>query len=196
MKKSILSLLIVGGLLFSSFTTLSIEPGGISRLQVTIFNPNAFSLTNATWTDNLSAVQPGIMIANPANVSNSCGGPVIAAPGATTLSLSGGTVPPQSGVTPGSCTVGVDVTSTTPGNLINTIPAGALRSNGDGGTITNTTPASATLHVGTIRPPTLGKSFSPSTMLVGQVSQLAIRIRNNDLGTALTGASVTDPLPA
>jgi uncharacterized repeat protein (TIGR01451 family) len=89
----------------------------------------------------------------------------------------------------------VNVTSTTPGNLINTIPAGALRSTGDGETITNTTPASATLHVGLIQAPTLSKSFSPNTMLVGQTSQLTIRIRNNDLDTALTQASLTDQLP-
>jgi LPXTG-site transpeptidase (sortase) family protein len=217
MNKSIFSLLICGGLVFStfmmgqtakaqgfsfpaemnkSFTPLSIEPGGTSRLAVTIFNPNGFTLTNASWTDNLSGVQPGILIANPVNVTNSCGGSVTAVPGGTTLSLSGGTVPAQVGATPGSCTVSVDVTSTTPGNLINTIPAGALTSSGDGGTITNTTPASATLRVSTIRSPSLNKSFSPTTMLIGQISQLTIRIRNNDLNIALTQASLTDSLPS
>ncbi len=217
MNKSILSLLLVGGLVVStfatgqtvqaqqlsfpaqinkSFTPLTIEPGGTARLLVTIFNPNVFPLTSATWTDHLTGVQPGIFIANPANISNTCGGTVTAAPGATTLSLSGGTVAAQSGVTPGSCTVSVDVSATTTGNLINTIPANALSSDGDGGTVTNTTPASATLHVDLLRPPTLSKSFSPNTMLVGQTSRLTIRIRNNDLGTALAQASLTDQLPA
>jgi len=216
MNKSILSLLIVGGLIFStfpggqivqaqglsfpaemnkSFTPFSIEPGGISRLQVTIYNPNGFELTNAAWTDYLTGVQLGIYIASPANISNTCGGTVTAVPDATTLSLSGGTVPAQAGVTPGSCTVSVDVTSTTTGNLINTIPARSLSSTGDGGTITNTTPASATLHVGLIQAPTLSKSFSPNTMLVGQISQLTIRIRNNDLDSALTQTSLIDELP-
>src|SRR6266498_2346122 len=122
MNKSILSLLMIGGLIFStfggtqtvsaqqipfpaqmnkSFTPLSIEPGGISRLQVTVYNPNLFQLTNAAWTDNLMGIQPGIFIANPANVSYSCGGSVSAAPGSTVLSLSGGTVAPQTGSTPG-----------------------------------------------------------------------------------------------
>lgn len=217
MNKSILSFLIVGGLVFSlaglgqsvqaqglsfpaemnkSFTPLSIDQGGTSRLQVTVFNPNNFPLLNASWTDNLTSVQPGIQIANPPNVSNGCGGSVTAAPGATVLSLSGGTVPAQTAAAPGSCSVSVDVTSTTPGNLINTIPAGALASTSDGGTITNTTPASATLHVNVVRSPTLSKSFSPTTMLVGQTSQLAIRIRNTDLTTALTQTSLTDQLPA
>ncbi len=205
MNKSILTLLICGGLIFStlaagqtvqaqgfsfpaqmnkSFNPLHIEPGGISRLEVTVYNPNAFALTDATWTDNLVFIQPGIAIANPPNVSNTCGGTVTAIPGGTLLALSGGTVPMQTSATPGSCTVSVDVTSTTFGNMINTIPAGTLNSNGSGGTITNTTPASATLHVGAITPPSINKTFTPNTMLVGQTSQLTIRIRNNDLDTS------------
>ena len=123
MNRSIFSLLIVGGLIFSlfaggqtvqaqglsfpaqmnkSFTPLSIEPGGVSRLEVTIYNPNVFELTSASWTDDLDGVQPGILIANPANVSNTCGGTVSAPSGGTSLSLSGGTVPPQVGSNPGS----------------------------------------------------------------------------------------------
>ncbi|HEU0297380.1 MAG TPA: sortase [Anaerolineales bacterium] len=217
MNKSILALLISGGLIFSttlagqtvqaqglsfpaemnkSFIPLSIEPGGTARLTVTIYNPNAFPLIDASWIDNLSGVQPGILIASPVNVSNTCGGSVTAVPGGTTLSLSGGTVPAQTGVTPGWCTVLVDVTSTTPGNLINTIPAGALTSSGGGNTITNTTPASATLYVDIIQSPTLNKSFSPTTMLIGQTSQLRIRIRNNDLDRALTQVTLTDSLPS
>src|SRR5688500_17869905 len=93
-----------------SFTPISIASGGVSRLRVTIFNPNPFQLTNASWTDNLVGVQPGISIANPVNLSNSCGGSVTAVPGGTSLSLSGGTVPAQVGTTPGSCTVSIDVT--------------------------------------------------------------------------------------
>ena len=109
-----------------SFTPISISSGGVSRLNVNIYNPNSFPLNNASWTDNLVGVQPGLTIANPANITNSCGGTVTAVPGATTLSLSGGTVAAQAGVTPGQCSVGIDVTSTTAGNLINTIPEGRL----------------------------------------------------------------------
>ncbi|HEX5840189.1 MAG TPA: class F sortase [Anaerolineales bacterium] len=216
MNKSILSLLICGGLIFStlvgqavqaqgfsfpaemnkSFRPLSIGPGETSRLQVTVYNPNPFDLTNAGWTDNLTAVQPGIFIANPVNLTNTCGGTVTAVPGGTTLSLSNGMVPAQAGAIPGSCTVSVDVTSVTAGNLINTIPAGALSSTGENGPITNTTPASATLHVSLIRAPSVNKSFSPNTILVGQTSQVTVRIRNNDTLTALTQTSITDALPA
>jgi len=218
MHKSITALLLCGVLIGSSFLApgqivqaqglsfpaqmnksllpISISSGGVSRLSVTIFNPNVFQLTNASWTDNLVGVQPGLAIASPVGLTNTCGGTVTAVAGSTTLSLSDGTVPPQSGATPGSCTVSINVTSTTPGNLINTIPAGALSSTGNGGTVTNTTPASATLHVGSVQTPSVSKSFSPTTILVGQTSRLTIRIRNNDLTTALTQASLTDNLPA
>src|SRR5512139_2808456 len=114
MNKSVFAFLIGGGLIFSllgvgqraqaqgfsfpaqmnkSFNPLSIAPGGVSRLQVTVYNPNAFALTNASWTDDLASVQPGIVLANPVNVSNTCGGTVTAQPGGTTVRLSGGTVP-------------------------------------------------------------------------------------------------------
>jgi LPXTG-site transpeptidase (sortase) family protein len=178
------------------FSPISIAPGGISRLRVTVFNPNAFPLTQAAWADNLVGVQPGLSLANPVNMTNSCGGTVTAAPGATTFSLSGGTIPAQVGTTPGSCTVAVDVTSTTPGNLINTIPANALRSIGNGNPITNTTPASATLNVSAVQAPALSKRFAPSTIVIGETSRLTIAIRNNDPLNALTQASLTDELPA
>src|SRR6266540_2623209 len=131
-----------------SFAPISIASGGTSRLSVTIFSRNTFPLTNASWIDNLIGVQPGLTIANPVGLTNSCGGTVNATAGGTTLSLSGGTVPAQTGATPGSCTVSINVTSTTSGNLINTIPRNALTSTGPNGiNITNTTPASATLNV-------------------------------------------------
>jgi LPXTG-site transpeptidase (sortase) family protein len=219
MNKSIFTFIVCGALIFStlsmgqivhaqqdfsfpaqmnkSFLPLHIDPGGISRLSVSIFNPNFFALTNASWTDNLVSIQPGLSIANPPNVANTCGGTVTAVPGGTVLSLSGGTVPGQANAgSPGSCTVSVDVTSITSGNQINTIPANTLQSTGDLGPVTNTTPASATLHVGTIAPPSVSKSFSPNTILVGQTSRLTIRIRNNDPEAQLTQASITDNLPS
>ncbi|HEU0291726.1 MAG TPA: sortase [Anaerolineales bacterium] len=182
------------------FTPLQIDAGGVSVLRVTIFNPNSFQLTNAGWTDNLVSVQPGLFIATPAGVVNTCGGAVTATPGTTGLSLSGGTVPPQVGANPGECYVEINVSSVTSGNLINTIPANNLTSQGnDGGTIvniTNTTPASATITVIGVTPPSLSKGFSPNTIFVGEVSRLTITLNNNDSNTNLTGTSYMDTLPA
>ena len=183
------------------FTPDFIDAGDISKLRISIFNPNTFSLTNASWTDNLVAVQPGLRIANPANVTHTCGvGAVITAvPGTTTIALANGTVGAQLGLNPGECYVEVDITSTSPGARINTIPAGNLSSQGlDGGvpvSITTTTPASATLTVVAVSPPSLSKGFVPNTIFVGEISQLTIRVNNNDLDTDLTNATYTDTLP-
>ena len=179
-----------------SFSPISIASGGVSRLNVTIYNPNAYQLTNASWTDNLSGVQPGLSIASPVGLTNSCGGSVTAAAGSTTLSVNGATVPVQVGITPGSCTVSINVTSSTAGNLINTIPAGALTSTGEGVIITNTSPASATLNVAGIPVPSVSKSFSPATIWAGQIGQLSILIANHDPSATLTQASLVDSLPA
>jgi LPXTG-site transpeptidase (sortase) family protein len=179
-----------------SFSPISIAAGGVSHLRVTIFNPNAYPLTNASWTDSLIGVQPGLTIASPVGLTNTCGGTVTASAGSTFLSLRGGTVPAQSGITPGSCTVSVNITSTTLGNLINTIPAGALTSIGGGITITNTSPASATLNVSGTQPPSISKNFNPSTIWAGEINQLFIAIRNNEPSMSLTQASITDNLPA
>ncbi len=182
------------------FTPILIDAGGTSVLRVTVFNPNTFPLTNVSWTDNLVGVQPGLSIAPPGLLNSTCGNGVTAVPGTTTLSLSNGTVPAQALSTPGECYVEINVTSTTPGNLINTIPERNLNANGnDGGTpvtITNTTPASATLTVLSLLPPTLSKGFSPNTISMGNVSTLTITINNNDSDTNLTGTSFTDTLPA
>jgi LPXTG-site transpeptidase (sortase) family protein len=178
-----------------SFSPISIAAGGLSRLDVTIYNPNAFQLINASWTDNLIEVQPGLAIASPVGLTNSCGGFVTAVAGSTSFSLSGGTVPAQLGITPGSCTVSINVTATTAGNLINTIPAGALTSTGAGSSITNTSPASATLNVAGSPVPSISKSFSPGTIWVEGTSQLSIVIRNNEPITTLTQVSLTDTLP-
>ncbi len=173
-----------------TFSPISIAAGATSLLRVTIFNPNAFQLTSASWTDNLPT---GITVVGV--TSNTCGGTVTAPAGSTSISLSGGTVPAQSGSTPGSCTVSVNVTSTTAGTRINTIPVGALSSTGGGTSISNTSPASATLNVTAAGVPSVSKSFNPTSIWAGGTSQLSITITNG-ANTTLTQASLRDNLPA
>jgi LPXTG-site transpeptidase (sortase) family protein len=178
-----------------SFDPINVVAGQVSRLSVTIYNPNTFQLTDAAWTDDLIHIQPGISISNPVNLSNGCNGGVTAIAGQTSFSLSGGIVDPQVGPTPGECTVSIDVVSTTPGNQINTLEIGALSASGGGGEVHNTSPASATLQVSSVQPPSLSKLFNPTTIFVGANSRLTITLRNNDLVTALTKATFTDTLP-
>ena len=173
-----------------TFSPISIAAGASSLLRVTIFNPNPFQLTAASWTDSLPA---GITVVGV--TANTCGGTATAVAGSTSISLSGGTVPAQSGSTPGSCTVSVNVTSTTAGTRINSIPVGALNSTGGGNNISNTSPASATLNVTAAGAPSVSKNFNPSNIWAGGTSQLSITITNG-ANTTLTQASLRDDLPA
>jgi len=184
------------------FTPLQIDAGGVSVLRITIFNPNTFALTNVAFIDDLVGEQPGLFVAS-AGV-NTCGGSVtftrhVGDANDNIINLSGGNVPAQV-TNPGECYVEVNVTSTTAGNLINTIQVGELTANGIDGvtpvTVTNTSPASATITVIAVEPPSMSKTFSPNTIYVGETSQLTIRINNNDADTNLTNVSFTDNLPA
>jgi uncharacterized repeat protein (TIGR01451 family) len=179
-----------------SFTPISIIPGEISTLEIEIFNPNTYPLTNMSWTDNLVGVQPGMYIADNPNITNTCGGTVTANPGGTQISLSGGSVAAAVGLDFGSCLVRVDVSSITQGNLINRIPVGELQATGDAGSVSNTDPVEETLLVQSVDDPSVSKSFSPNTVWVGQSSQMTITVRNNDNTVTLTEVSLVDNLPA
>jgi LPXTG-site transpeptidase (sortase) family protein len=182
-----------------SFDPINITPGDISRLSVSIYNSNAFELDNAAWVDNLANIQPGLYIANPANVyTTGCGTtPIVTAVfGSSMLSLSGAIVPAKVGQTNGTCTVQVNVSSITPGNLINTIPGGVLTAvkGGSTETVSNTDPASATLNVDILVQPSVTKSFNPNTIWVGQTSRLTIAILNGDPTHTLTHLFLSDDL--
>ena len=179
-----------------SFLPISIIPSEISTLEIEIFNPNLYELTDMSWIDNLVAVQPGIYIADDPNITNTCGGDLTADPGGTTISLTGGSVDAATLLENGSCLVRVDVSSITPGNLINRIPVNALTATGDQGvTVTNTSPVEETLNVTAVQTPSIVKGFAPNTIWVGQTSVLTINITNNDSKVTLTEAALTDTLP-
>jgi len=193
------------------FTPIAIASGGTSTLKVSVFNLNANPLTDATWADTFPA---GMTIADDPNINvQNCGSYTLTDGGGTSLEagdnsimLADATVPAQlpSGL-PGECYVEVDVTSTTPGNLINTIPANELESytidpgdTADPPTpvlISNTTPASATLNVIGVESPSLSKAFAPNTVFVGETSTLTITIHNNDDDYPLTEVTMFDVLP-
>lgn len=172
-----------------------IIPGGVSRLTITISNPNSFPLTLGSpgLTDEL----PEDVIFDPINPdpSTDCDEGLMSVSGST-LSISGGTVPAKSGETDGQCNISISVTSTVPGNHINTIPAEnlhATKSDDSTVTVTNDEEASATITV--VQPPSLGKSFTPNVIVEGGISRLNITLTNNDAETELTGVTYTDELP-
>lgn len=106
-----------------SFTPASIAPGGASTLTVTLTNGNASAITGVAFSDTYPAGMTNAGVPNPVTT---CGpGVATAAPGpaGASLSLSGGTIPPN-----GSCTVSVTVTAGGAGPYLNDLPAGAVTS--------------------------------------------------------------------
>ncbi|MCZ2288538.1 MAG: carboxypeptidase regulatory-like domain-containing protein, partial [Anaerolineales bacterium] len=126
---------------FNPSTVLTTQP---SVLTITIKNTSNIPVSNMGLADNLPGTLPdGLEVANPANVTNTCGGTVTANPGSQTVQLVGGSLA-ELGNPGDTCAITVNVISTRPGVYINTIPSGALTS--DGG-ITNNDPATDTLTV-------------------------------------------------
>src|SRR5207249_4267616 len=84
-------------------------------------NPNATTtLTNLLFIDTLS----GLVVAGPNGVTNTCGGTVVAVPGAPLITLINSTLAPGA-----SCTLTVNVTATSPAAGLITNSTGALTSN-------------------------------------------------------------------
>jgi large repetitive protein len=166
-----------------SFSPSTIAANTVSTLTILVSNANLQGLTTLAFSDTLPA---GVVIANPANVSTTCGSGVpIATPGGITLGLSAAAVPAS-----GSCTVTASVTGASPGVFTNIIPAGAVTTANAGGNV-----ASATAQLTILQGPTINKSFSPSSIASGGTSTLTISIVN-PTGVAINNANVTDNLPA
>lgn len=168
-----------------SFNPASITIGGVSLLSVVISNPNVIALTGASLTDSYPAGLTNT--ASPSGIITGAGciGTVTANAGGSGFSLSGATIPAS-----GTCTVSVNVTFASAGSYTNTIPAGALTNSRN---VTNTIPASATLNQAAIQPPSVTKTFTPSTLQQGGIATLALTLVNGST-TNLTGIAFTDTL--
>ncbi len=164
-----------------AFGASSIAVGGTTTLTFMITNPavNPGTLTTITFIDSLPS---GMVVATPNGVSNTCSGSVTAVAGSGTVSLGGASVAPGN-----TCQVVVNVTATTSGVKNNSVTV----SSGNGGT-GNTANASITVAT----PPTLSKSFGAMSIPVGGTTSLTFMITNPNSGTALSGISFTDTLPA
>ncbi|WP_345251326.1 Calx-beta domain-containing protein, partial [Kangiella taiwanensis] len=105
-----------------AFAPNPIDFNGISTLTITLTNTNNFeAILQADFVDNLPA---SVVLATPANASDTCGGTgtLTALDGASSITLgSGATIPANS-----SCTITADVTSGTAGTHTNQLPAGTL----------------------------------------------------------------------
>jgi uncharacterized repeat protein (TIGR01451 family) len=123
-----------------AFNPASISSGSNSTLTITLTNNGSSVATLiAPFVDTLPA---GVTVAAIPNVGGTCTGAVTASAGASTVTYANGATIPASG----SCTITVDVTSSTAGNHVNTINPGGLQTNYG----VNPTPGTSTLTVYTL----------------------------------------------
>lgn len=147
-----------------------------------------FTIDNSAETlaaDSLAFVDPlptGLLVASTPNVSNACGGTLSAGAGASSISLSGGSVAAGA-----QCTISVDVASDTPGTF-NNVTGDLTSSLGNSGT------ASAALEVAEI--PVFSKSFTPDAIEAGQTSRLTFIIDNSANSVQADSLAFVDPFPA
>jgi uncharacterized repeat protein (TIGR01451 family) len=175
----------------TSFSVISVTPGQVSRLRITVTNPASLAteLTSVGLTDNLPSGLQIAPIPNPSLTASggSCTGTINALAGANSFSLSGGSF--SSGAV---CVIEVDVSPIAIGSLLNTIPIGAL-SNAQGRS--NQNAASATLLSSGNADVSVTKNDGVSNVIVGATSVYTITIRNASSILSVAGLPVEDSQP-
>ena len=180
---------LVAPVISKQFAPNPILVDGTSTLSFTITNPNPNDqLTSVAFADTYPA---GVVNATSPSTSTTCGGTVTALAGAGTIDFSGGTI---SGG--GSCTVQVDVTSSTEGSYANTSGNVSAAIVGNGNT------ASDTLIVEPVRPSisvlkrVSTSATGPWTTFVAVSAGVDIYYQftvENTGDVALTSVNITDP---
>ncbi len=163
-----------------TFAPDTIGPGSVTTLTFVMTNQDPMEVTTLAFTDTLPA---GVTLATPANAGTDCVDATLgAADGGSTVTFSGGRLPGF-----GSCTVTVDVTSSTVG--VHTNVSGDLTSSfGNSGNATDD------LTVATNRPG-FSKSFAPSAIGLGGRSTLTFTIDNSANPALVFFVSFMDNLP-
>jgi hypothetical protein len=177
-----------------AFSTSSVVPNGTATLTITLNNSNAAATGTMTvssaFTDTLPTSNLGqaMTIASTSSLATTCAGAVTStavgvSPASVTLAA-GSTIPA------GGCTISVDVKvgSSVNSTYVNTIPAGALVTNAGN----NAAAASATLYVP--GPPSVAKSFTPSSIAPGGTSTLTLTL-DSPIGGTVNNVNLTDRLP-
>ena len=173
-----------------SFTPTIVAINGISTLAIQIRNNNA-SATNLTGVA-LTDFFPSGMVVAPAPTTSftgtGCSGAIITAPaGATSIAMTGASVNANA-----ICTLSVKVVPNVAGNLIDTIPAGAVTS-AQG--VSNPLQGTATLaSIGKINL-TVTKTDGVTSVIPGNTTTYTIAVGNTG-PDPVTGLLVNDPPPA
>jgi uncharacterized repeat protein (TIGR01451 family) len=163
-----------------AFGVPAIALNATTSLTFTIQSTNQnLTLNGIAFTDTLP---PGLIVASTPNLSNTCGGTATAVGGSSSVSLSAGTLAPQT-----SCKVSVNVQGTAPGLKTNSVTVSDTVA-GTGNT------ASDSITV--VLPPVISKTFGALSIPLNGSTSLSFTIQNNNTGTALTGVAISDTFPA
>ncbi len=167
-----------------------VKPDQRARLRLTFINPLTLPVANLAVLDSLPA---GVTVPAGPNLVTDCSGATVTTPGSNSVQVSGGNLPAASGGVSSSCMVELDVVAAAQGSYTNVIPSHAVTGTVGGAAVDNPSPTEAVLQVR--EPVSLSKSFAPASVPPGQPSTLTITI-DNPSDTDLTGAALTDNLPA
>jgi uncharacterized repeat protein (TIGR01451 family) len=163
--------------------------GNTLTMTITLTNASTTAAAITSLTDNLlTTMGAGFTVAATPPPTTTCGSTINAPSGATSIVVTGGTIPG-----PGSCTIVIPVAigpTVSTGNHTNTIATGAIIT--DQGS--NTSPITATTNVAAAL--TLAKSFAPTTVFAGQDSLLTITVTRGANAQAIGNITFTDNLPA
>lgn len=164
-----------------AFSPTSIVAAASSTITFMLSNPTAVALTNVAFSDTLT----NMTVASPNGLGGTCTGTRTAVAGSGSISLTGGSLAAN-----GSCTMTVNVTSSTGGVHPNTTTGVSSTQTGAAGNPSNT----ALLTV--IASPVLTKSFSPTSVQVNVPSQMTLTVTNPNTTTTVTGVAFSDTYPA
>src|SRR5437016_435303 len=161
------------------FSPSTIALNATTSLTFTITNPaaNTVALTGVGFSDPLPT---GLTVANAS--STVCGG-TLTTTAPTGITLTGATIAINS-----QCQFSVTVTGAASGQYTNTTGAVTSTNGGTGNT--------ATANLTVANPPSITKSFSPTSIALNANSTLSFNITNPNTNVALSGVAFTDTLPA
>lgn len=175
-----------------TFQSPEVVAGGKSTAVITLTNTWDQPLTVTTFTD--SWTQANVTVASPLVASTTCGGTITTTPTSQSVNFAGGVVPAQVGGVPGICTIRFEVIMDETGSssFLNSLPAGSITT-AEGfvnpiavnGTLTRTT---ANIN--------LNKSFSPTSLIVGDPTTLTVTVTNPSNGIPVTQLGLTDTMPS
>jgi uncharacterized repeat protein (TIGR01451 family) len=162
-----------------AFGAPSLPLQGSTSLTFTIPNPSvSLALTGVAFSDNLPS---GMVVSTSPGLITTCTGTVSAAAGASSVSLTAGTLAVSS-----SCTISLDIDGTTAG-VKNSVTITSTQA-GTG----NTSNASVTV----VAPPTLTKAFGTASIPLNGSTTLTFTVNNANSTAALSGIAFSDTLPA